>query len=79
MEQSSPSPREGNRGIATQGSLYRLNCLGRSLLVAMMQTSRLREFNNISHLGWLNGARCWGVFGQPQVSPAAVIIFQVAF
>jgi hypothetical protein len=59
------APREGNRGIPAQGSLYRLNCLGRSPLVAMMQTSHLREFNNISHLGRLNGPRFRGVFGQP--------------
>jgi hypothetical protein len=57
-------PGESNRGIAAEGSLYRLNCLGRSPLVAMMQTSHLRDFNNISQFGRLDGPWLWIIFAQ---------------
>ncbi len=68
------SPRESNRRTAEEGSLNKLNCLGPSPLVAMMQTSHLREFKYFSHLGRLNGPGLRRVFVQPQVSPASVII-----
>src|SRR5438105_4307840 len=45
----------------------------------MMQTSHLRELNNISHLGRMNSPRLWGVFGQSQMSPAAMVIRKIAF
>jgi hypothetical protein len=44
----------------------------------MVETSHLREFYNLSHLGRLNGPRLRCVFAQPQVSAAVVIIFQIA-
>jgi hypothetical protein len=45
----------------------------------MVETSHQREFNNLSHLGRLNGTRLRGVFAQPYVSPAAVVILKIAF
>ena len=45
----------------------------------MMKASHLWEFKYFSHLVWFNGPGFRGVFGQPYVSPASVIVLKMRF
>ncbi len=58
-------PQRATVVVVAEGWLNWLNCSSRPSDVAMVETSHLREFNNLSPLGRLNGPRLRRVFAQP--------------
>src|SRR6266568_1989013 len=58
-------PQRATVVVVEEGWLNRLKCSSGPSLVPMVETSHLREFNNLSHFGRLNGPWLRGVFAQP--------------
>jgi len=58
-------PQRATVVVVAEGWLNRLKCSSRPSLVPKVETTHLREFNNLSHLGRLNGPWLRGVFAQP--------------